>query len=116
MSHTQHTPLTTLISSTSHVLDKTPEPRVPPIHELTANTPPPGPTPALPQPSHHHTLTGYTHATQTTVHVSQSPQQPHSQNGVLRQPHKTDLGLPQDYKHTDPAVKVREISSYCQST
>ena len=45
-------------------------------------------TPALPSPSHPHTLTAHTHATQTTVHASQSPQQPHAQHRVLRQPHK----------------------------
>ena len=51
MSHTPPTPLT----STSPVLDKTPEPRVPLIHPLTATTPHPDPTPALPSPSHPHT-------------------------------------------------------------
>ena len=53
MSHTLPTPLTTLISSTSHALNKTPEPRVPPIYAFTATTPPPDPTPALPSPSQH---------------------------------------------------------------
>ena len=48
MSHTPPTPLT----STSPVLDKTPEPCVPLIHALTATTPHPDPTPALPSPSH----------------------------------------------------------------
>ena len=67
MSHTPPTPLT----STSPVLDKTPEPRVPLIHALTATTPHPDPTPALPSPSHPHTLTAHTHAPQTTVHASQ---------------------------------------------
>ena len=84
MSHTPPTPHT----STSHVLDKTPEPRVPLIHALTATTPHPDPTPSLPSPSHPHTLTAHTHATQTTVHASQSTQQPHAQHRVLRQPHK----------------------------
>ena len=54
MSHTPPTPLT----STSPVLDKTPEPRVPLIHALTATTPSPRPhtstTVTLP-PSHSHT-------------------------------------------------------------
>ena len=50
MSHTPPTPLT----STSPVLDKTLEPRVPLIHALTATTPHPDPTPALPSPSHSH--------------------------------------------------------------
>ena len=75
MSNTPPTPLT----STSPVLDKTPEPRVPLIHALTAATPHPDPTQALPSPSHPHTLTAHTHATQATVHASQSPQQPHRQ-------------------------------------
>ena len=121
MSHTPPTPLT----STSPVLDKTPKPRVPLIHALTATTPHPDPTPALPSPSHPHTLTPHTHATQTTVHASQSLQQPHAQHRVLRQPHKqtkdyhmtantTQLLTP--HKHTGPAVKLREISSYCKST
>ena len=61
-------------------------PRVPFIHALTATTPHPDPTPALPSPSHPHTITA--HATQTTVHASQPPQQPHAQHRVLRQPHK----------------------------
>ena len=52
MSHTPPTPLTTLISSTSPVLDKTPEPRVPLIHALTTTTPPLDPTPALLSHSH----------------------------------------------------------------
>ena len=115
MSHTPPTPLT----STSPVLDKTPEPRVPLIHALTATTPHPDPTPALPSPSHPHTLTTHTHATQTTVHASQSPQQPHAQHRVLRQPTnrpRTTTGLLTPHKHTGPAVKVREISSYCKST
>ena len=86
--HVTHSTNTTLISSTSPVLDKTPEPRVPLIHALTATTPPPDPTPALQSPSYPHTLTAHTHATQTTVHASQSPQQRHSQHRALRQPHK----------------------------
>ena len=67
MSHTPPTPLT----STSPVIDKTPEPRVPLIHALTATTPYPDHTPALPSPSHPHTFTAHIHATQTTVHASQ---------------------------------------------
>ena len=51
--HTLHQHLS-LYSSTSPVLDKTPEPHVPLIHALTATTPPPDPTPALPSPSHPH--------------------------------------------------------------
>ena len=76
--HTHVTHSTKPLTSTSPVLDKTPEPRVPLIHALTATTPHPDPTPALPSPSLPHTLTAHTHATQTTVHASQSPQQPHA--------------------------------------
>ena len=68
MSHTPPTPLT----STSHVLDKTPEPRVPLIHALTATTPHPDTTPALPSPSLPHTLT-HTHiitVTATPAHTT----------------------------------------------
>ena len=100
MSHTPPTPLT----STSPVLDKTPEPRVPLIHALTATTPHPDPTPALPSPSHPHTLTAHTHATQTTVHASQSPQQPHAQHRVLRQPHKQT----KDYHRTTNTTQAQQ--------
>ena len=103
MSHTPPTPLT----STSPVLDKTPEPRVPLIHALTATTPHPDPTPALPSPSHPHTLTAHTHATQTTVHASQSPQQPHAQHRVLRQPHKQT----KDYHRTTNTTQTHRHSS-----
>ena len=107
MSHTSPTPLTTLISSTLPVLVKTPEPRVPLIHALTATIPPPDPSPALPSPSHPHTLTAHTHATQTTVHASQSPQQPHSQPRVLRQPHKRT----KDYHMTTNTTQTYRPSS-----
>ena len=103
MSHTPPTPLT----STSPVLDKTPEPRVPLIHALTATTPHPYPTPSLPSPSHPHTLTAHTHATQTTVHASQSPQQPHAQHRVLRQPHKQT----KDYHRTANTTQTHRPSS-----
>ena len=105
MSHTPPSPLT----STSPVLDKTPEPRVPLIHALTATTPHPDPTPALPSPSHRHTLTAHTHATQTTVHASQSPQQPHAQHRVLRQPHKQT----KDYHRTTNTTQTHRPS--CKS-
>ena len=107
MTHTPPTPLTTLISSTSPVLDITPEPRVPLIHALTTTTPPPDPTPALPSPSHPHTLTAYTHATQTTVQASQTPQQPHSQHRVLGQPHKQT----KDYHRTTNTTQTHRPSS-----
>ena len=103
MSHTPPTPLT----STSPALDETPEPRVPLIHALTATTPHPDPTPAPPSPSHPHTLTAHTHATQTTVHASQSPQQPHAQHRVLRQPHKQT----KDYHRTTNTTQTHRPSS-----
>ena len=101
--HVLHTPPTPL-TSTSPVLDKTPEPL---IHALTATTPHPDPTPALPSPSHPHTLTAHTHATQTTVHASQSPQQPHAQHRVLRQPHKQT----KDYHRTTYTTQTHRPSS-----
>ena len=103
MSHTPPTPLT----STSPLLDKTPEPRVPLIHALTATTPHPDHTPALPSPSHPHTLTSHTRATQTTVHASQSQQQPHAQHRVLRQPHKQT----KDYHRTTNTTQTHRPSS-----
>ena len=90
MSHTPPTPLTTLISITPDALDKTHEQRVPPIYVLTTTTPPPDPTPAFPSPSHPNILSTYTHATQTTVHASQSMQQPHPQHRIPRQTSQTD--------------------------
>ena len=107
MPHTPPTPLTTLISNTSPVLDKTPEPRVPLIHALAATVPPPVPTPALLSPSHPHTLTAHTHVTQTAVHATQSPQQPHSQHMVLRQPHKQT----KDYHRTTNTTQTHLPSS-----
>ena len=103
MSHTPPTPLTSM----SHVLDKTPEPRGPLIHALTATTPHPDPPPPLPSPSHPHTLTAHTHATQTTVHASQSPQQPRAQHRVLRQPHKQT----KDYHRTTNTTQTHRPSS-----
>ena len=100
MSHTPPTPLT----STSPVLDKTPEPHAPLIHALTATTP----HPDTHQHCHHpHTLTAHTHATQTTVHASQSPQQPHTQHRVLRQPHKQT----KDYHRTNNTTQTHRPSS-----
>ena len=107
MSPTSPTPLTTSISSTSLILSKTPKPRVPLIHALTATTPSPDPTPALPSPSHPHTLTAYTHATQTTVQTSQPRQQPHSQHRVLRQPDKQT----KDYHKTTNTTQTHRPSS-----
>ena len=56
---------------------------------------------------HPHTLTAYTHATQTTVHASQSPQQPHTQHRVLRQPHKQT----KDYHRTTNTTQTHRPSS-----
>ena len=54
--------------------------------------------------SHPNILSAYTHAIQTTVHASQSPQQSHPQHMVSQQLHRQT----KDYKHhKDPAVKVR---------
>ena len=88
--HVTHSTYTSHHTHLKHVTctKQTPERRIPPIHALTATTPPPYHTPSLPSPSHPHTLTRYTHATQTTVHASQSPQQPHPQHRVLRQHHR----------------------------
>ena len=116
MSHTPPTPLT----STSPVLDKTPEPRVPLIHTLTAATPHPDPTPALPSPSHPHTLTAHTHMQhkQQYMHHSHRNNRTHNigyYDNLTNRPRIT-TGLLTPHKHTGPAVKVREISSYCKST
>ena len=122
MSHTPPTPLTTLISSTSPVLDKTPEPRVPLIHALTATTPPPDPTPALLSSSFPHILT----LSQHTYMQHKQQHMPHSHrnnrthtigyyDNLTNRP-RTTTGLLTPHKHTDPAVKVRSISSYCKST
>ena len=82
-------PRTTLIHNTSAALDTMPEPRVPPTcPALTTSHP--SPTPALPSTSHHHTQSADTHATQTTVHLSQSHQPPHP-HSVPRQPHRHNM-------------------------
>ena len=118
MSHTPSTPLT----STSPVLDKTPEPCVPLIHALTATTAPPDPTPALPSPSHPHTLTlsQHTHMQhkQQYMHHSHLNNRTHTIGNYdnLTNSPRTTTGLLTPHKHTYQAVKVREISSYCKST
>ena len=68
--------------------------------------------PHLTQTPHQHcrhppTLTPHTHATQTTVHASQSPQQPHAQHRVLRQPHKQT----KDYHSTANTTQTHRPSS-----
>ena len=99
ISHTPPTPLvprTTLIHNTSAALDTIPEPHVAPTcPALTTPTPNPSPTPAYPSPSH--PLSAYTHATQTTVHASQSqqPLHPHRyHNNLTYRPRR-----PHDYRH-----------------
>ena len=91
ISHTSPTPLipsTTLIHITSAELDTIAEPRVQPTcPALITSTHHPSPTPALPSPSQPHSLSAYTHATQSTVHASQSQQPPHPHR-VPRQPNK----------------------------
>ena len=90
ISHTPPTPLTprtTLIHNTAAALDTIPEPLVSPTcPALTTTTHHLSPTPALSSTSHHHTLSAYTHATQTTVHASLSQQPPHPHR-VQCQPH-----------------------------
>ena len=79
ISHTPPNPLiprTSLIHNTSAALDTLPESRVP-LSCPALTTPHTPPTPALSSTSHHHTLSADTHATQTTVHASQSQQPPH---------------------------------------
>ena len=110
ISHTPPTPLiprTTLIHSTSAALDTIPEPRVPlTCQALTTTTPHPSTTLALPSTSHPHTILAYTHATQTTVHTSQSQQPPHPHR-VLRQPHRQTKD---DNMTTDTTQGHRPIS------
>ena len=105
---------TTLIHNTSAALYTIPEPRVPPTC-FAFTTPHPSPTPAT---SHHHTPSADTHATQTTVHASQSPHPPHPHGyyGKLTGRPKTTTRPQTQHKYTGPAVKVRETSSYCRST
>ena len=88
MSHTLPTPLTTLISSTSHALDKHLNHVYHPYTHSPQTHLPWTPHQHCRIPSHTNSLTAYTHATQTTVHASQSPQQPQSQHRVPRQPHR----------------------------
>ena len=75
MSHTPPTPLTTLISSTSPVLDKIPEPRVLLIHTLTVTTPPRTPHQYC---RHPRTLSHHTHM----QHKQQYMHHSHCNNGT----------------------------------
>ena len=104
MSHTPPTPLT----STSPVLDKTPEPRVPLIHALTATTPHPDP--------HQHcrhprtlTLSQHTHMQhkQQYMHHSHRNNRTHNighYDNLTNRP-RTTTGLLTPHKHTGQAVK-----------
>ena len=51
-------------------------------------------------------LTAYTHATQTTVNASQSPQQPHPNHRVPRQPHRPT----NDYHRTTNTTQAHRPS------
>ena len=91
----------------------------PSAYRSVSTTPHPDPSPALPSPSHPHTLTAHTHATQTTVmyHIHRNNRM-HNRgyyDNLTNRP-RTTTGLLTPHKHTGPAVKVREISSYCKST
>ena len=68
-----------------------------------------GPTSVLQSPSHPNSLAAYTHATKTTIHVSQSPQQPHPQHTTTIS--QTDQGLPQDYHRTTNTTQAHRPSS-----
>ena len=115
MSHTPPTPLTSM----SHVLDKTPEPRVPLIHALTATTPHPDPH----QHCHHPctiTLSQHIHMQHKQQYMHHIHRNNHTHNiryydNLTNRP-RIATGLLTPHKHTGPAVKVREISSYCKST
>ena len=103
MLHIPPTHLTTLISSTSPALAQ----HLNHLYALTAATPPPDPTPALPSPLHPNSLAANTYAIQTTEHASQSPQQPHTQHRVPLQPHKQT----KDYHMTTNTTQANRPSS-----
>ena len=108
MSHTPPTPLT----STSPVLDKTPEPRVPLIHALTA--PRPYTSTAVTLPLSQHTHMQHKQQYMHHSHRNNRTQNIGYYNNLTNRP-RTTTGLLTPHKHTGPAVKVREIS-YCKST
>ena len=110
MSHTPPTPLT----STLPVLDKTPEPCVPLIHALTVTH-----LPRTPHQRCRHprtlTLSQHTHMKnkQQYMHHSYRNNRTHNigyYDNLTNRP-RTTTRLLTPHKHTDPAVKVREISS-----
>ena len=63
------------------------------------------PTPAFPSPSHLHTLSAYTHTTQTIVHASESPKPLHL-HGITEQPHSQTK-----YDHTTTDTTQAHIPS-----
>ena len=74
----------------------------PPSQNLAHTSP--NPTPALSSPSHTNSLAANTHATQTTVHASQSPQQPHPRHRVPQQPHRQT----KDYHSTTNTTQTQQ--------
>ena len=102
------------------VLDKTPEPRVPLIHTHSLQ-------PHLTQIPHQHcrhpptlTLSQHTHMQHKQQYMHHSHRNNCTHNigyydNLTNRP-RTTTGLLTPHKHTGPAVKVREISSYCKST
>ena len=107
MSHTPPTSLTTLITSTSHALDKHLNHVYHPYTHSSHPHLPRTTTPALPSSSYFNIFAADTHATQTTVHASQSPQQPHPQHRVTQQPHRQT----NDYHSTTNTTQAHIPSS-----
>ena len=119
MSHIPPKPLTILISSTSAVLTKHLN-HV--YHSYTHSL-----QPHLPRTPHQHcryprtiTLSQDTHMQHKQQYMHHSHCNNHTHNieyydNLTNRP-RTTTGLLTPHKHTDPAVKVREISSYCKST
>ena len=114
LSHTPPTPLTTLISSTSPALAK----------HLNHVSPPytHSPQPHLPRTPHQHCCHPLTLTVSQHTHMQHKQCIHHSHRNNIRyhdnltdRP-RTTTGTQTPHKHTDPAVKVREISSYCKST
>ena len=115
MSYTPPTPLT----NTLPVLDKTPE-HV--YHSYTHS-----PQPHFTQTPHQHcrhprtlTLSQHTHMQHKQQYMHHIHRNNHTHNieyydNLTNRP-RTTTRLLTPHKHTDPAVKVREISSYCKST
>ena len=78
----------------------------------------PVPTPAFPSPSHPHTLSAYTHPTQTTVYTSQSQKPPHPHRVPIQAHRQTNndhmtTHTPQAHK---PSRKSERNRLYFRST